>query len=86
MSGLLWKVRVIHISLESRSYPQENRLSDLAIVEKIYLLNYIFALTLVAYILRVIIYYVKIWRPFQEAKALKDMEDFLEKKNYSNIV
>ena len=86
MSGLLWKVIIKYISLESRSYPQEHRLSDLAIVEKIYLLNYIFALTLVAYFLRVIIYYVKIWRPFQEAKALKDMEDFLEKKNYSNIL
>ena len=41
----------------------------MAIVEKIYLLNYIFAVTLAAYILDVILFYFKTWKPFWEAKA-----------------
>ena len=46
----------------------------MAIVEKIYLLNSIFAITLVATILDIILFYRKTWKPFREAKALRDLE------------
>ena len=42
---------------------------DLAIVEKIYLLNSIFVVTLAAYILDVVLFYLKTWKPFWEAEA-----------------
>ena len=48
---------------------QEHRLSDVAIVEKIYLLNSIYAVTLAAYILNAFLIYFKTWKPFWEAVA-----------------
>ena len=48
---------------------QEHRLSELAIVEKIYLLNSIFAVTLAANILDFILFYTKTWNPFRAARA-----------------
>ena len=41
----------------------------MAIVEKIYLLNSIFAITLVATILDALLFYFKTWKPFWEAYA-----------------
>ena len=41
----------------------------MAIVEKIYLLNSIFAVTLAAAILDALLFYTKTWRPFWEAEA-----------------
>ena len=48
---------------------QEHRLSDVAIVEKIYLLNYIFAVTMAATIIETVLFYLKTWKPFWEVKA-----------------
>ena len=48
---------------------QEHQLSDVAIVEKIYLLNFIFAVTMAATVIQTIIFYLKTWKPFWEAKA-----------------
>ena len=36
---------------------QEHRLSDVAIVEKIYLLNYIFAVTMAATVIEAVLFY-----------------------------
>ena len=48
---------------------QEHRLSDVAIVEKIYLLNYIFAVTMLATVINAVRFYLKTWKPFWETKA-----------------
>ena len=42
---------------------------DMAIVEKIYLLNYIFAVIMVATAMKAVLFYLKTWKPFWEAKA-----------------
>ena len=55
--------------IKSKRLQQEHRLSDLAIVEKIYLLNSIFAVTLAATILDAFLFYTKTWKPFWEAEA-----------------
>ena len=57
------------ICLKSKLYQQEHYLSDLAIVEKIYLLNSIYVVTLAAYILNAFLIYFKTWKPFWEAEA-----------------
>ena len=44
-------------------------MQDLAIVEKIYLLNSIYAVTLTATILDAIFFYFNTWKPFWEAEA-----------------
>ena len=45
------------------------------------LLNSIFAITLVATILDIILFYSKTWKPFWEAKALRDLEAMVGNQN-----
>ena len=66
MPGLAWEVNVNHLfaDVEYDLCPQ-----DVAIVEKIYLLNSIFGVTLAATMLDGSLYYFKTWKPFWETKA-----------------
>ena len=41
----------------------------MAIVEKIYILNYIFAVTVAATVIKAVLFYLKTWKPFWKAKA-----------------
>ena len=45
----------------------------MAIVQKIYLLDSIFIVTLVAYIADVFLFYFKTWKPFWATKASVDI-------------
>ena len=48
----------------------------MAIVEKIYLLNSIFAVTMTGYLLSQALFYFKTWIPFWEAKAMLNGDGF----------
>ena len=50
---------------------QGHRLSNLAIVEDIRLLNTIFALTFSFYIINTVLFYFQVWRPFKKTYHLK---------------
>ena len=69
MPGIAWEVCLKYLFLDSNRFSQEHRLSDVAIVEKVYLLNSIFTVTLAAYILDTFLFYFKTWKPFWEAEA-----------------
>ena len=72
----LWKVIRIFLFLKSKLNQQEHRFSEMAIVEKIYLLNSIFAVTMTGYLLSQALFYFKTWVPFWEAKAMLNGDGF----------
>ena len=68
--------------LETKHYQQGHHLSDLAIVENIYLLNSFYAVTLATTIPDFAIYYFQFWKPFWEAKSLQDQKVILRRQNH----
>ena len=59
--------RVMFYYLLLKSLSQDHRLSSLAIVEDIRLLNGIFIVTLSSYIIATVLNYIQIWRPYMKS-------------------